>query len=125
MKASIMGMPVRIDDQLYEQAKAHAHAERRTIAGQSSNSTGKTPPFLIKILVANPTQIPHSFTPVRAAKTAGQRGAITAVMGGALMPVIDSSRAFSVYCTHTCALFRDALWVTVYVYWSSAHSYKF
>jgi hypothetical protein len=29
-----MGMPVRIDDQLYEQAKAHAHAERRTIAGQ-------------------------------------------------------------------------------------------
>lgn len=29
-----MGMPVRIDDQLYEQAKAHAQAERRTIAGQ-------------------------------------------------------------------------------------------
>ncbi len=29
-----MGMPVRIDDCLYEQAKAHAHAERRTIAGQ-------------------------------------------------------------------------------------------
>ena len=29
-----MGMPVRIDDYLYEQAKAHAHAERRTIAGQ-------------------------------------------------------------------------------------------
>jgi hypothetical protein len=29
-----MSMPVRIDDQLYEQAKAHAHAERRTIAGQ-------------------------------------------------------------------------------------------
>lgn len=27
-------MPVRIDDQLYEQAKAQAHAERRTIAGQ-------------------------------------------------------------------------------------------
>ena len=25
-----MGMPVRIDDYLYEQAKAHAHAERRT-----------------------------------------------------------------------------------------------
>ena len=29
-----MGMPVRIDDRLYELAKAHAHAERRTIAGQ-------------------------------------------------------------------------------------------
>ena len=29
-----MGMPVRIDSHLYEQAKAHAHAERRTIAGQ-------------------------------------------------------------------------------------------
>lgn len=29
-----MGMPVRIDDRLYEQAKAHASAERRTIAGQ-------------------------------------------------------------------------------------------
>ena len=29
-----MGMPVRIDDRLYEQAKAHAQAERRTIAGQ-------------------------------------------------------------------------------------------
>jgi len=29
-----MGMPVRIDDQLYEQAKAHARAERRSIAGQ-------------------------------------------------------------------------------------------
>ena len=29
-----MGMPVRIDDHLYEQAKAHAQAERRTIAGQ-------------------------------------------------------------------------------------------
>lgn len=29
-----MGMPVRIDDALYEQAKAHASAERRTIAGQ-------------------------------------------------------------------------------------------
>jgi hypothetical protein len=29
-----MGMPVRIDDHLYEQAKAHAHAERRSIAGQ-------------------------------------------------------------------------------------------
>jgi len=29
-----MGMTVRIDDKLYEQAKAHAQAERRTIAGQ-------------------------------------------------------------------------------------------
>ncbi|MDP2784763.1 MAG: ParD-like family protein [Sulfurimicrobium sp.] len=29
-----MGMPVRIDDDLYEQARAHARAERRTIAGQ-------------------------------------------------------------------------------------------
>ena len=29
-----MSMPVRIDDDLYEQAKAHAQAERRTIAGQ-------------------------------------------------------------------------------------------
>ena len=29
-----MGMPVRIDDDLYEQAKAQAQAERRTIAGQ-------------------------------------------------------------------------------------------
>ena len=29
-----MGMPVRIDDQLYEQAKAHALAERCTISGQ-------------------------------------------------------------------------------------------
>jgi hypothetical protein len=29
-----MGMPVRIDDQLYAQAKAHAHADRRSIAGQ-------------------------------------------------------------------------------------------
>ncbi len=28
-------MPVRIDDALYEQAKAHASAERRTIAGQN------------------------------------------------------------------------------------------
>ena len=25
-----MGMPVRIDRALYEQAKSHAHAERRT-----------------------------------------------------------------------------------------------
>ena len=29
-----MGMPVRIDSDLYDQAKAHANAERRTIAGQ-------------------------------------------------------------------------------------------
>lgn len=29
-----MGMPVRIDDALYEQARLHANAERRTIAGQ-------------------------------------------------------------------------------------------
>ena len=29
-----MGIPVRIDDALYEQARAHAQAERRTIAGQ-------------------------------------------------------------------------------------------
>jgi hypothetical protein len=29
-----MGMPVRIDEVLYDQAKAQAHAERRTIAGQ-------------------------------------------------------------------------------------------
>jgi hypothetical protein len=29
-----MGMPVRIDTDLYEQAKSHASAERRTIAGQ-------------------------------------------------------------------------------------------
>ena len=29
-----MGMPVRIDDALYYEARAHAHAERRTIAGQ-------------------------------------------------------------------------------------------
>eukprot|EP01036_Dinobryon_divergens_P019715 gene19715-26937_t len=33
-KVNFMGMPVRIDDTLYEQAKAHATAERRTIAGQ-------------------------------------------------------------------------------------------
>jgi hypothetical protein len=33
-KEIAMGMPVRIDDQLYEQAKAHALAERRSIAGQ-------------------------------------------------------------------------------------------
>jgi len=29
-----MGMPVRIDDKLYNQARATAQAERRTIAGQ-------------------------------------------------------------------------------------------
>lgn len=29
-----MGVPVRIDDALYEQARAQARAERRTIAGQ-------------------------------------------------------------------------------------------
>lgn len=29
-----MGIPVRIDDALYEQARAQALAERRTIAGQ-------------------------------------------------------------------------------------------
>lgn len=29
-----MGMPVRIDADLYDQAKSHANAERRTIAGQ-------------------------------------------------------------------------------------------
>jgi hypothetical protein len=29
-----MGMPVRIDDVLYNQARAQAQAERRTIAGQ-------------------------------------------------------------------------------------------
>ncbi|WP_396189661.1 ParD-like family protein [Flavobacterium sp.] len=29
-----MGMPVRIDDNLYEQARAEAQVEHRTIAGQ-------------------------------------------------------------------------------------------
>lgn len=29
-----MGMPARIDESVYEDAKAHAQAERRTIAGQ-------------------------------------------------------------------------------------------
>jgi hypothetical protein len=29
-----MGMPVRIDSDLYDQAKSHANAERRTISGQ-------------------------------------------------------------------------------------------
>ena len=33
-----MGMPVRIDDTLYEQARAQAQAERRTIAGQMRSS---------------------------------------------------------------------------------------
>lgn len=33
-KEIAMGMPVRIDSDLYDQAKAHANAERRTIAGQ-------------------------------------------------------------------------------------------
>ncbi len=33
VKEGAMGMPVRIDDQLEEQAKAHALAERRSIAG--------------------------------------------------------------------------------------------
>ncbi len=34
LKDDIMGMPVRIDSDLYDQAKSHASAERRTIAGQ-------------------------------------------------------------------------------------------
>jgi hypothetical protein len=34
IQGEVMGMPVRIDDALYEQAKLHASAERRTIAGQ-------------------------------------------------------------------------------------------
>lgn len=29
-----MGMPVRIDDTLYERARAEAHTEHRTISGQ-------------------------------------------------------------------------------------------
>ena len=29
-----MGMPVRIEEQLYELARAEAHIEKRTIAGQ-------------------------------------------------------------------------------------------
>ena len=29
-----MGHPVRINNDLYNQAKSHAHAERRTISGQ-------------------------------------------------------------------------------------------
>jgi len=33
-KEIMMGMPVRIDSDLYDQAKLHASAERRTIAGQ-------------------------------------------------------------------------------------------
>ena len=34
IRGDIMGMSVRIDDVLYDQAKAQARAERRTIAGQ-------------------------------------------------------------------------------------------
>jgi len=34
LKEKIMGMPVRIDDILYRQARAQAKAEHRTIAGQ-------------------------------------------------------------------------------------------
>jgi len=34
VKGNIMGMPVRIDDALYESAKTEAKAEHRTIAGQ-------------------------------------------------------------------------------------------
>jgi hypothetical protein len=33
-RSEAMGMPVRIDDTLYEQARNQAQAERRTIAGQ-------------------------------------------------------------------------------------------
>jgi hypothetical protein len=33
-KELVMGMPVRIDSDLYDQAKSHANAERRTISGQ-------------------------------------------------------------------------------------------
>lgn len=33
-RRTIMGMPVRIDDNLYEQARAEAQVEHRTIAGQ-------------------------------------------------------------------------------------------
>jgi hypothetical protein len=33
-RSEAMGMPVRIDDTLYEQARDQAQAERRTIAGQ-------------------------------------------------------------------------------------------
>jgi hypothetical protein len=34
LQGNKMGMPVRIDSVLYDQAKSHANAERRTIAGQ-------------------------------------------------------------------------------------------
>jgi hypothetical protein len=34
MKGVQMGMPVRIDDELYEMAKVEARVEHRTIAGQ-------------------------------------------------------------------------------------------
>jgi hypothetical protein len=34
IRGESMGMPVRIDDTLYAQARAQAQAERRTIAGQ-------------------------------------------------------------------------------------------
>jgi hypothetical protein len=34
VKGNIMGMPVRIDDALYESAKTEAKAEHRTFAGQ-------------------------------------------------------------------------------------------
>ncbi len=39
-----MVMQVRINDRLYKQAKAHAHAERRTIPGQIEfwGTLGKT-----------------------------------------------------------------------------------
>ena len=33
-EGNLMGMPVRIDDELYQLAKAQAKAEHRTIAGQ-------------------------------------------------------------------------------------------
>ncbi len=57
-----MGVSVRIEDQLYEQAKAHADAERRTIAEQVEfwEMVGKTAldnpdlpiDFVIDLLVA-------------------------------------------------------------------------
>jgi hypothetical protein len=34
LELDIMGMPVRIDEFLYEDAKRHAKAESRTISGQ-------------------------------------------------------------------------------------------
>ena len=70
-----MSMPVRIDDQLYEQAKAHALAERRSIAGQVEfcAMVGKTAPdnpdrpidVVLDLLVARaegPT-LPTKFVP--------------------------------------------------------------